>query len=89
MTMTLFNSYPRETVEPVRFAPVIIDGDLVTDFEWQLVREHERPDPAEWDDVIDDNGPAFMLPGNLPRGMYLVFIRAGTVVAEAGRVDLT
>lgn len=88
MTATL-NEYPRETVEPVRFDRVVVDGVEQTDFEWQLVREFERPTMGGWADVIDDDGPAFVLPGNLPRGMYVVFVRVGTVILDAGRVEIT
>lgn len=88
-TSVLNNTYPHETVEPVRFDRVVVDGVEQTDFEWQLVAEYERPTVLGWADVIDDDGPAFMLDGTKPRGVYVVFARVGTVVLEAGRIELT
>lgn len=87
--MTRLNEYPRESVEPVRFERFVVDGVELSDFEWQLVPEFERPDDTAWSPTVDDNGPALRLPGDLPRGRYVVFVRNGTLIDTAGVVELT
>jgi len=85
-----YNEYPRETIEPVRFEQFVVDGVSQTDYQWQMVREYERPADDGWADTVDASGPAFMLEGDLPRGRYVVFVKAASgLVEEAGVVELT
>lgn len=83
------NTYPRETVENVIFEPVVVDGVTVTDFDYSIVKHHERP--TTWADAIDAAGGEKAFPLNGPalgRGDFAVYVRVGTVVIKAGELSI-
>ena len=82
------SEYPRETVEYVRVADVVVNGQPAATYDVAVVEEHERP--TVWVPRVDLGGGVggFQI-GGLARGTYRVFVRVGTVVVEVGGFEVT
>lgn len=82
------STYPRETDEYVRIGDVTIDGAPAVPDGVAIVELHERP--VVFSTPVDLGGAEYgaRIVG-LPRGEYVVFVKVGTVVVEAGGFEIT
>lgn len=86
----LIDTYPRETVEFVRFANVAVDGVPATDFQYALALEGDRP--TTWLAPVDLGGGnrGFLLTASdLAPGLWQVWVKVNSTsehpVVLAGR----
>jgi hypothetical protein len=86
----LIDSYPRETVEFIRFASVTSNGVPTVDFKYALALEGDRP--STWNDPTDLGGGVrgFLLTASdLEPGLWQVWVKVNSTsehpVILAGR----